>query len=290
MTDPRFVIISPGRNTAPFVADWVSGLQAQTYPHWRAVWIDDASTDKSYQTACAAVGREDRIELRTNDHRQEGLANLYWAVQEAEDDEIIVLLGADDYLMPHALERIAQEYRREVPHGTWMTYGNYQSTDGSPSRCGPIRHEDFRNHPFVYLHPLTFRARLFRKVRLQDLQVQGRWQPSSGDVAFTIPMVEMAGSHRVRFIDEVLATYRVHPHNDAAEDKRVQDFYYWLSKTRPRYSQLASLDHAPTIDDDRQSPCTMGLLFVPHTDKVPRAALAVTCDIDAQGQVRIGPR
>ena len=134
---------------------------------------------------------------------------------------------------------------------------------------------DARNHDFVWCNPLTWRAPLGKKIRKQDLCfADGTFFPSSGDVALTIPMVEMAGLERVRCIEDVIYFYSLHDGNDGTVDKRLQDFCGWYARSKPRYHRLERLEDAPELDTEETSPLEYGILFMPHSPDVAKTGLS----------------
>jgi Glycosyl transferase family 2 len=97
-------IVIPARNAAPWLGTALRSLQAQTLPDWRAVVVDDGSTD---HTAAVAAGFADpRILLirqppaGVSAARNRGIAALGAGAA-------LLFLDADDWLAPDALARLA---------------------------------------------------------------------------------------------------------------------------------------------------------------------------------------
>ena len=79
-------------------------LQAQSLDDWRAVVVNDGSTDKGPAIARALAGGEPRI--RVIDQPNRGLSGARNRGIDAIDAERLMFLDADDLLFPHALERL----------------------------------------------------------------------------------------------------------------------------------------------------------------------------------------
>ena len=60
---PYVDIITPVRNGAPFISDYVFSLRSQTYTSWRAILVDDNSTDNSFSILSAEVAGDSRFIL-----------------------------------------------------------------------------------------------------------------------------------------------------------------------------------------------------------------------------------
>jgi len=206
-------------------------------------------------------------------HRLGGLGNMVTSLHKHADisgaPDIVVIMGADDLMLPGCIKRIIEAHEA----GAWVTYGNYRTTSGQPSRCKDYS-KDFRNEQFVAMPPLSFRWELFKKVREQDLKMNGYWQPSSGDVAYMLPMMEMAGLERVKFIEDVIYEYTIHEGNDGARDKYLQDFCYWYSRNRHRYSRIATLEDQPVILENEPT-TSIGVMFVPRSASWPASKGAI---------------
>lgn len=241
-----------GRNHEDYTEQCLLSVLAETTTGHVIDWTDDASVSPSnYGATLLAermLHRPHRVERR--EERRGGLANLWHAIQRAEDDDVCVLMGGDDWLEPGALERVAKEY--ENPE-TWLTYGTYRNErrQGTPCAEGdaePTCYEwdgcDIRPHDFLWA-PLTCKAWLAKKILVEDLKIAGWWQWSGGDVALNVPMVEMAGPEHARFIADVWYTRRLHDGNDATVDCNLQYYCNWVAYGRPRYSRLASRADTP---------------------------------------------
>ena len=140
-------------------------------------------------------------------------------------ENIVVHLDGDDMLLEDtALERILKAYRDP---SCWVTYGNYVSR--LPSVCKPINPSiSFRDSiirgGWCWSHLRTFRANTKHLLLEKDMKdSSGNWYTSAPDVAIFLPILEMAGKSRVRFIDEDLVYYRHHPANEASTQKGLQD-------------------------------------------------------------------
>jgi glycosyltransferase involved in cell wall biosynthesis len=102
-------IVIDNYNYARFLRQAIDSALAQTYPHVEVVVVDDGSTDAS-RDVIRSYGDRIRPVLKENG----GQASAFNAGFAVAKGEIVALLDADDYLAPHAAERIAAAWSDEV--------------------------------------------------------------------------------------------------------------------------------------------------------------------------------
>jgi len=220
---PLVAVVCSYRN-----AEWaernLDSIFNQEYSNFRLIYVDDCSPDNNAQIVRDYIkkhGLEDRVIFISNTKRHRKLANLYKAFYLCHDDEIVVMVDGDDWLAhSQVFKKINALYQDE---SLWLTYGQYKNVPVKEAErwgwrekgyCRAIpkhivdRHA-YRQYAFVYMHPRTFRAWLFKLVRLEDLLAEtvdgykGDFYPAANDNAFFYPMVEMAHTH-IKFISDIL--------------------------------------------------------------------------------------
>jgi len=170
-------------------------------------------------------------------HRRFGkLYNFHLAAQEAEPTDIIGDLDLDDTLPPDALETVARVYE-EHPE-TLLTHGSYRMESGKPARFnGPYEDEKFRAAPWRGTHFKTFKASLFHRIKTNDFKgpPDGGWLMSGADMAMMLPMLELAGLDRIKYIDKEIYVYNdISPLNDHKTDPELQKTVErYLRKKKP---------------------------------------------------------
>lgn len=226
----RLVVAAPFRNAGPFLARHLDSVRDQAGVNFRAVYVDDASTDGAATVLSAGAPR---IEVVTRTERRGAAFNLHdIVVNHCDPDEVVVCLDGDDWLSaPDALFHVAALYGDP---GCWMTWGQFETPDGRMGFAQPFASEtDFRGLRLGrrVTHLRTFRAGLFHAIAGQDpgfdclKDAAGRWLTAATDAAATFPLLELAGFHRVRFNDRILAvcndanplSHHAHPASRAAQ-------------------------------------------------------------------------
>ncbi len=240
----QMVIITASYNNAEWVEKYFNSLAQQTFNDWITVYIDDCSTDGTFEIMESLVkthGMEKQFVLMKNKKRLGHLLNQYSAIYACTADSIIVILDGDDWLAhEHALQTIHEAYADGT---TWLTYGQfwYLKKD-KKGFCKPIPPEvieknDIRAISWRTSHPRTFYAGLFHQIKFEDLLYEGYFYPKCADVATMFPMIEMAGTH-VKFIPDILYIYNdnnpISYHHDPSEQRKIEAYL----KTKERYAPL----------------------------------------------------
>jgi glycosyltransferase involved in cell wall biosynthesis len=255
------VVLITAYNNAAWVRQTLDSVCTQQYHNFRIIYIDDASTDGSAQQAqeyLASVPVAIPVTFIRNKTRMRKLYNVYHAIHSGTaDHEIIFMLDGDDWLAhDHVLSHINQLYQNP---DVWITYGQDQpssmpearkwwiSLNGNCTKTPDhiIETNAFREYHFVYMHPRTFYAWLFKAIKKDDLLALaidgfiGDFYPVCNDFAILYPMLEMAGRH-ILFNPEVLYLYNVeNPLSGFKKDRTLQQQCGREIRSRARYVPLA---------------------------------------------------
>lgn len=215
LSELPIVIITSSYNNAPWVLKYVDSIAMQEYDNFRVIYIDDCSQDNTIDMIEAYVawhGLANKFTLIKNKERKLKLENIYKVIHTCNDTDIILILDGDDWFAhEHVLSTINKKYQEE---DSWFVYGQVRFFDDGELGIGqPIPQEikenlKFRNLQWIFRHPITFYAWLFKLIRLKDLltndvpEHQGRFYPICNDRAMIYPMLEMSQQH-IGFIPDV---------------------------------------------------------------------------------------
>lgn len=108
---PLVTIIVPGYDVAPYAADALESLRAQTEPRWRAILVDDASTDDTGRIFAEAAAADERFEVVSHRVRR-GLGAARNTGLDRVDTPLLGFLDGDDVFVPDALERLSTTLER----------------------------------------------------------------------------------------------------------------------------------------------------------------------------------
>jgi glycosyltransferase involved in cell wall biosynthesis len=253
---PIVVLITSYNNSE--WCDWnLSSVFAQTYTNYRIIYIDDCSTDDTYQLVLEKIKQSQleqnesthHIQLIRNTENKGVLANVYAATHTCSDEEIIVILDGDDaFAHPEVLARINKAYQN---NNVWMTYGQYKESGTQKiGICAPIpitfiQRNAYREYPWVTSHVRTYYAWLFKQIQKESLMHNGDFFYVATDLAAMFPMLEMAGG-RFEFINEVLYVYNTTNRlNNFKLRRKKQLECERVIRQLPRYKPLLPIVRSP---------------------------------------------
>jgi glycosyltransferase involved in cell wall biosynthesis len=125
-------IMLPAYGDGPLIRETIQSVLRQDDPRWRLTVIDDAAAVEDGALAASLAELDDeRIRYLPNPERLGINRNFQRCADEARAD-LVVLLGADDRLLPHFVSRV-RELAAAYPNAAWYHTGaTVIGSDGSP--------------------------------------------------------------------------------------------------------------------------------------------------------------
>lgn len=105
MSTPVVTVIVPGRDVAPYAEQALDSLRAQSLPHWRAILVDDGSTDATTDIFHRAAADDARFTV-VRHAQSRGLGAARNTALDLVETPLVGFLDADDELTPDALARL----------------------------------------------------------------------------------------------------------------------------------------------------------------------------------------
>lgn len=236
----KIKVIIPFYNPGSFLEQCIATTMSQKYDNYEVIFIDDMSTDGSYDKL---PHDNDKAIVIKNTTRKTALENIHNAIMNhCDEDDIVVLLDGDDWFPNKKVLQYVDEQYQE--HDCWIMYGQASWTDGRRGFASAYPVEEFKNvrtAPFRVSHLRTFRAGLYQSIKDQDptfshlKDEDGNFYRWSYDTAMMFSIMEMAGYEKTRFNDTILYIYN--RDNPISEDKVNQqaqwDVHRAVSKKEP---------------------------------------------------------
>lgn len=134
MKEDCISIIIPVYNAEQYIEDTIQTIQKQTYSKWEAIFIDDASTDKSNQIIREYVMQDSRMHLITLQENK-GPAIARNKGLEIAKGRYICFLDADDLWAENKLE-VQITYMQKYRYA--FTYTAFEFADKEGKRSGKM--------------------------------------------------------------------------------------------------------------------------------------------------------
>lgn len=221
----------------------------QQYNNYRIIYVDDCSPDGTGDLVEEYVkqkGQAHRVTVIKNKDRRKALANIYFGVQSCKDNEIVALVDGDDFLAHNQVFHILNQCYAYP--STWLTYSQFVLLEhnaigwGYPYPYEVMRDKSFRSYSNIPTHLRTFYAGLFKKIKLEDLMLEGGFFTMTYDMAIMLPMVEMASNGHIVFIPDTLYIYNdMNSLNDHKVDQALQVKLDKYMRTKKPYQPLMTL-------------------------------------------------
>lgn len=169
----KFVFIITSYNNEQWYKKNLDSIKNQTYKNWRAIYVDDASTDNTYKLVIEYVNNHklnNKIKIIKNEKNfKQGYAR-YIAFKECNNDEICCLLDGDDWLFDNNvlnnLNKLYNENDISISYGKYMIYENGKNTNVTGNKNFPedvINNNSYQTHPlWIPVHLRTGYAKLFK--------------------------------------------------------------------------------------------------------------------------------
>ena len=253
---PKFVIIIPSYNNEKYIIKNLSSIFIQKYPYYRIIYIDDNSSDNTYNIVKGLVSKYNKwdiFSLYRQSIRYYASGNRYFAYHLCNDNEILVMLDGDDWFSnDKVLLRLSLEYKK----GSLVTYGSYRFYKNNRFLPGIFGNElfpkhillnkDFRKYRWTSQHLRTGYAKLFKKIKLKDLlDAENEFLKCCTDLAEMMPVLEMA-SPRISMIPDCLYIYNKEAslqnsnsyfnRNKNPIEKFYREYVETRIKTTPKYN------------------------------------------------------
>lgn len=145
MSSPVVTVIVPGRDVAPYAAAALDSLRAQTFTRWRAILVDDGSTDATTDIFGAAAAGDERFRVLRHEEAR-GLGAARNAALDVVDTPFVGFLDADDELTPRALERLVGALDAS---GSDLVVGAYVRLRPSVAADGTVAYTEGAVQPWV---------------------------------------------------------------------------------------------------------------------------------------------
>lgn len=225
-TPPAVSILTPMKNAAPWVAETIASVRAQTFQDWEMHIIDDGSTDNSLGVAQAAAQGDARILIGPNTTGIHGAAGTRNAGLAMARGRYIAFLDADDVWDPTKLERQIATMRQYGWVFSWTSYrAQPEDSLDLPLDALPIRQAKTRATRYDLLSkkaPIGCLTAVYDRAAFGSVPMETSLKTQEDFVLWARLAQEVeAANWGMGGLDEALATYRLRGQSLSANKAKV---------------------------------------------------------------------
>ncbi len=236
------IVMTTFYNAADYIERCVGSLMGQRFRDFTCYLIDDMSTDDSVERAKAMIQGDERFVLIVNEDKKYKNLNYIGIlndIAEIDENEVVVELDGDDWLPDSkVLSRINDVYQ---DGNVWITNGSFKYSSGAEGFSAPqVFFDILRTQRFTASHLRTWRVFLWREIKDEDHRDNnGDYLKVNADLAYMLPMLEMAGPQHYRYLPETNLIYNeMNPINDHKVDMTLVNKSSVEIREREQYKRL----------------------------------------------------
>ncbi|MCL4360898.1 glycosyltransferase family 2 protein [Candidatus Dependentiae bacterium] len=249
LSNQHFVIVVASYNNKNYCEWNLKSIYNQRYNNYEVRYVDDCSDDGTeiiVKKIISQYKQWDRTKFVRNEKRVGALKNQYDMITSCKDEDVIVIVDGDDALADLSVLNYLDSIYKDP--NIWLTYGQFKEINsGNIGFCKPmpehiVKNNDFRKWGDIPSHLRTFKAGLFKRIKKEDLMLNGQFFSMTGDMAAMIPMIEMASQGHFKFIDKILLHYNDrNPISDHIVNKDLQRSIDLYIRSLPKYKPLQKI-------------------------------------------------
>ena len=230
-------VITPSYNCARFIGATIESVQAQTYPNWGLIIVDDCSTDHSREVIEKYIGEDPRIKLVVLE-RNSGAAVTRTKAMQLAQGRYMAFLDSDDLWVPDKLER-QLEFMNKYHHAFSCTA--YEQIDENGNSLNRIIHTKRK----VDYNRLLLDCPVGNSTVMYDVAVMGKFEVPDirkrNDDALWLKMLKR--EKYIWGIPDVLMQYRIRPGSISIDKLSLIKYHWYLYRDVEHLSVLRSVFH-----------------------------------------------
>lgn len=230
-------IITPSYNSAPFIAETIKSVLAQTYTHWEMIIVDDCSSDTSCNLIEEYANKDSRIKLLKLE-RNSGAAVARNKAMEFAQGRYMAFLDSDDLWMSDKLERQLNYMRL---HDYAFTCTSYTKIDENGNSLNYI----VKTLPRINYNRILLDCPVGNSTVMYDVNKMGKFEVPNirkrNDDALWLQMLRK--EKYLYGMSDVLMKYRLRRNSISSNKFSLIKYHWYLYRHIEHLSLLRSLFH-----------------------------------------------
>lgn len=212
----NFTFVIPYFNSGNDIVKTLHSMMAQSYENWRAILIDDLSTDETPQLVkdvCNSSYYKNKFSFVSNTEKHGEVRNTLKSIESIDDQDVVCRLDGGDWLLENDLLWIMNNlYSNPKLAVAWTAHRWSYTTQNISAPLNLIGNQTVYKHPWVSSHLKTFRCRQLRKVPEANFKTDdGEYIMIACDQAVFLPMmhVSIQEEMELKFVPIVAYHYNI---------------------------------------------------------------------------------
>jgi glycosyltransferase involved in cell wall biosynthesis len=226
MQQNKFKIVIPSYNNEKWIEPNLASIIHQNYTNFEVLYIDDASTDDTYEIVQHVVHDLPNWKVIRNEKNMrrgynisphsEHIKNFF-----TDDEDILVFVDGDDWLYDDNVLGKLNDFYNDGDY--WMGYGGmvcYPSGQPGNPQNSPypdVVHQAnaYRRDHWRASHLRTFKWHLYKQIRKEDMcySKTGEYYFHAEDLATSYPCLEMCPKDKIGVLDFYSYVFNETPSN-----------------------------------------------------------------------------
>jgi len=213
-SDISFCFVIASYNNEKNITKNLTSIIQQTYTNWRAIYINDCSTDKTaelFHTILEENNIHDKFIYIENEQQLHQSYGKYTAYQLVNDLEVVCILDGDDWLADDNVLATLKEYYTKDYMVITSNYNIHKNGDIVSSRiASKYTSDELKNirrmDKWLFKHLKTGYGILFKSISEEYLKRNDKWLTMATDVAEMTCVTEFSNAN-VLCVDDIFYTY-----------------------------------------------------------------------------------
>jgi glycosyltransferase involved in cell wall biosynthesis len=235
------IILTAFYNVENYIERCINSIKDQTFTDFKCYLIDDVSTDSTVYKIKPLIENDKRFILIENKDKKYKTKNFVDVLSDnnIDDEDIVIELDGDDYFFDNkVLEKVDNVYQNK---NVWITNGSFVYSSGMFGFSSEQKNfNTLRQQRFTASHLRTWKVFLWRNIEDKDHRdSEGNYFKLNADLAYMLPMLEMAGEKNYKFIPNFMVVYNEqNPLNDHKLNMSLVDSCANEIRSRKKYNKL----------------------------------------------------
>ena len=128
MQESLISILTPFKNTGPFISECIESILDQTYKNWELIIVDDHSSDNSFEIVQHFKEKDRRIKLYKNPGN--GIIEALRFALKQSNGQYVTRMDSDDLMLPEKLEVLYNNLKSNGKNHIAIGLVKYFRSDG----------------------------------------------------------------------------------------------------------------------------------------------------------------